>query len=127
MSERFLIDECLSVELVSVAHAEGFEAYHVAHYGFAGKKDPSVFARVQQEGFVFVTNNRDDFVDLAGRVDLHAGLVVILPQARREAQKVLFAAVLRHIVELGSIINRVIEIDANGVIDTFGLPPEADR
>jgi hypothetical protein len=35
---RFLIDECLSVELVSVAGEAGHEAHHVAHVGRAGWK-----------------------------------------------------------------------------------------
>jgi hypothetical protein len=33
-----------------------------------------------------VTNNRNDFLALARSVDLHAGLVIILPSRRREAQ-----------------------------------------
>ena len=36
---RFLIDECLSVDLVAVAGRAGREAYHVAHIGEAGWKD----------------------------------------------------------------------------------------
>jgi hypothetical protein len=33
---RFLVDECLSVELVTVAAEAGDEAHHVAHVGKAG-------------------------------------------------------------------------------------------
>jgi hypothetical protein len=33
---RFLIDECLSVQLVAVAGEAGHEAHHVAHVGKAG-------------------------------------------------------------------------------------------
>jgi predicted nuclease of predicted toxin-antitoxin system len=33
---RFLIDECLSIDLVSVAHQAGHEAQHVARVGKAG-------------------------------------------------------------------------------------------
>ena len=36
---RFLIDECLSVDLVTVAGESGYEARHVAHVGRAGWKD----------------------------------------------------------------------------------------
>jgi predicted nuclease of predicted toxin-antitoxin system len=32
---RFLIDECLSVDLVSVANRAGHEAQHIAHIGEA--------------------------------------------------------------------------------------------
>ncbi|HEY4212377.1 MAG TPA: DUF5615 family PIN-like protein [Steroidobacteraceae bacterium] len=33
---RFLVDECLSLDLVTVATEGGFEAHHVAHVGKAG-------------------------------------------------------------------------------------------
>ena len=39
---RFLIDECLSPLLVSVAAQSGYEAYHIAHLGKAGWTDPEV-------------------------------------------------------------------------------------
>lgn len=81
---RVLIDECLSVRLVEVAQQAGFEAYHVAHRGWAALKDPALFVRIQDESFTFVTNNRDDFIALVREVDLHAGLIVILPNVRRD-------------------------------------------
>jgi predicted nuclease of predicted toxin-antitoxin system len=37
---RFLIDECLSPSLASLAHDRGLEAYHVAHRGWSAVKDP---------------------------------------------------------------------------------------
>lgn len=58
---RFLIDECLTIDLVSVAHETGHEAQHVAHVGKAGWKDWNV-ARYAAEGdFVVVTSNASDF------------------------------------------------------------------
>jgi predicted nuclease of predicted toxin-antitoxin system len=36
---RFLIDECLTVDLVTVAHHAGHEARNVALVGKAGRKD----------------------------------------------------------------------------------------
>jgi predicted nuclease of predicted toxin-antitoxin system len=36
---RFLIDECLTVDLVTVAREAGHEAQHVAQVGRAGWKD----------------------------------------------------------------------------------------
>jgi predicted nuclease of predicted toxin-antitoxin system len=41
-----LIDECLSPELVGIAHESGFEAHHVAHCGLSGAKDAAVFEKV---------------------------------------------------------------------------------
>jgi predicted nuclease of predicted toxin-antitoxin system len=46
---RFLIDECLTIDLVSVASQAGHEAQHVAHVGKAGWKDWNV-ARLAAAG-----------------------------------------------------------------------------
>jgi predicted nuclease of predicted toxin-antitoxin system len=39
---RFPIDECLTLDLVSIATQAGYEARHVAHVGKAGWKDWNV-------------------------------------------------------------------------------------
>jgi predicted nuclease of predicted toxin-antitoxin system len=54
---RFLIDECLSVDLVTVAGESGHEARHVAHLGRAGWKDWNVVRYARDGNFVLVTNN----------------------------------------------------------------------
>lgn len=119
MTERFLIDECLSVALVPVAHEEGFEVYHVAHIGLAGAKDRTVFARVREEGFVFATNNRADFLH---DVDLHAGLLVIVPSCRRDVQVALFRTALQRVAAIGSMVNKILEIDEGGRIHVYDWP-----
>lgn len=42
---RFLVDENLSVLLPEVAHARGYEATHINHYGL---RNPSIILRVLQ-------------------------------------------------------------------------------
>lgn len=54
---RFLIDECLSVDLVIVARQSGHEAQHVAHVGRAGWKDWNVARYAANGDFVLVTND----------------------------------------------------------------------
>ena len=49
---RFLIDECLSIDLVSIAGQAGHEAQHVARVGKAGWKDWNV-ARHAAEAAAF--------------------------------------------------------------------------
>jgi predicted nuclease of predicted toxin-antitoxin system len=122
MNEALLIDECLTVELVSVANELGMAAHHVAHIGLSGKPDHQVFKVVEVEGYIFVTNNRDDFLTLVQNVNLHAGLIVILPNCPREKQMELFRAALRYVQELGNLINRVLEIDGSGKIEVYPLP-----
>ena len=113
----------MSLRLVAVAHEEGFEAYHVAHRGWASLSDPALFARAIAESPVVVTNNRRNYLDLAGRADLHAGLVILLPTVRRERQVGLFRLALAHAAALPSIINTVVEIGDDEVPRSYALPP----
>jgi predicted nuclease of predicted toxin-antitoxin system len=76
---RFLIDECLHESLVGVAHAAGFEATHVNRLGLSGKPDWVLAERIAKDEFAFVTNNHLDFIQLFGKMELHAGLIVIVP------------------------------------------------
>lgn len=122
MKDPVLVDECLSPELAVIAHEFGVEAHHAARYGLKGAKDHVVFEAVKRRGFLFVTNNRDDFLDLVARADLHAGMIVILPNCRREQQASLFRAALRRVIELGGLVNQVLEIDEHGHIEIFDLP-----
>ena len=119
---RILIDECLSPALVEVAHDAGFEAYHVAHRGWSRLKDTALVKRAVEGGLTFMTNNRDDFVDLVKKVDLHAGLIVIVPNVPRDRQKALFRIALLAAATLPDTTNTVIEIDEDGVARAYELP-----
>lgn len=55
---RFLIDECLSIDLIPIA---GHDAQHVARIGKAGWKDWNVVRTAADGDFVLVTNNASDF------------------------------------------------------------------
>jgi hypothetical protein len=87
--------------------------------GLESKKDPVIFKRVAERGFVFVTNNRLDWHKLVSRVELHAGLIIILPNCRSTQQKVLFRAALEHAIAIGGLTNKVLEIDAEGTIGVY--------
>jgi len=119
---KFLIDECLSPALVTVAHERGFEAYHVAHRGWSGLKDPQLLEQLVDQELILVTNNRDDFLSLMSGVELHPGLVVLLDNVRRQRQVELFTAVLEVLRPLTSMINKVAEAASDGTISIFDLP-----
>jgi hypothetical protein len=70
----------------------------------------------------FVTNNRDDFVELIEKVDLHAGLIVFMLQGRRDVQKTMFRAALPHVRKVGGLINRVLEVEQSCEIRVYELP-----
>lgn len=106
---RFLIDECLHESLVGVAHDAGFEATHVNHLGLSGKLDWELTDRIVADEFTFVTNNRVDFIRLFGRMELHAGLIILVPNVIPSLQRALFEAALRYIAGR-ELINVVIEV-----------------
>jgi hypothetical protein len=79
--EKFLIDECVSVDLVDVAGRAGHGAYHVAHIGEAGCKDWNVTARPRLR----LRHQQCERLSasLCGG-GLHAVLVILLPMVGRD-------------------------------------------
>lgn len=75
---RFLVDECLSPDLVAIARDRGFsQSMHVTWLGLTSKKDWAIVRRAVKDGYVLVTNNTVDFTSLVGREEAHAGLVCL--------------------------------------------------
>jgi predicted nuclease of predicted toxin-antitoxin system len=110
---KFLIDECLSPELVAIARARGHgESTHVTWLGMRSRKDWSIVRRAVADGYVLVTNNATDFRPLLGREEVHAGLVCINMAASLmslEVQRRLFALALDRIGDREPI-NELLEI-----------------
>ena len=122
---RFLIDECLTVDLVTVAGISGHEARHVAHVGRAGWKDWNVVRYAGDGDFVLVTNNASDFRQHAAQ-PLHAGLVILIPAVNRVVQQRLFKAALDELAVIGEPVNRVLEVDLDGeevTLTLYDWPP----
>jgi predicted nuclease of predicted toxin-antitoxin system len=120
----FLIDENLSPALTSTANALGFAAFHVAHRGWASASDDQVLRRMLDESLTLVTNNWLDFKPMLAREGLHPGVVVILPNVRRQRQAELFALALLLIRDSDpplDMINTVLEVTAEGVVTRYAL------
>jgi predicted nuclease of predicted toxin-antitoxin system len=111
---KFLIDECLSVGLVTVAEQHGHEAWHVAHIGRAGWKDWNVARYARDRDLILVTTNASDFRQLYAAQPLHAGLVILIPAVSREVQQQLFHSALDELAAIGEPVNRVLEVDLDG-------------
>lgn len=107
---RFLIDECLSPDLVIDAGEAGYEAHHVARVGKAGWQDWNVVRYACDGNLVLVTNNAADFRRLYAAEPLQAGLVIILPNDVRMVQRRVFLAVLDLLDEIGEPVNQVVEV-----------------
>ena len=122
---KFLIDECLTIDLVLAASHEGYEAQHVARVGKAGWKDWNVAKYAGAGEFILVTNNASDFRRLYAADLLHPGLVIIIPNVRRVVQQQLFKAAIKMLEEKGEPINQVLEVNLAGdevVLTIYDLP-----
>ncbi len=114
---KFLIDECLHTSLVTLAHDAGHVCEHGNFLGLGGRKDWQLITRIRREYYTFVTNNRTDFTALYAKEELHAGLVIILPNVTPSRQRELFRAALSHIGKR-DLINAVLEVDLAGATAT---------
>jgi predicted nuclease of predicted toxin-antitoxin system len=110
---RLLIDECLHTSLVKIAHESGVAADHVTHLGLSGLKDWQIMETVIQRDYIFVTNNRTDFLALYRKHRLHPGLVILVPNVTPGRQQQLLGAVLLHLADREPV-NAVIEATFSG-------------
>jgi predicted nuclease of predicted toxin-antitoxin system len=110
---RFLIDECLHESLVGVAHRANFEATHVNHLGLSGRLDWELAERIVNDEFTFVSNNRVDFIRLFARMELHAGIIIIVPNAVPAVQRALFDAAILYLAGK-ELVNPAIEMRLEG-------------
>jgi len=126
---KFLVDECLSPDLVAIARARGHgESMHVTWLGLRSRKDWSIVRRAIDDGYVLVTNNSTDFMSLLRRQKIHAGLVclnVAHGLMSLDVQKRLFALALDRLGNREPI-NEMLEItlmdDRSVRIDRYDLP-----
>jgi hypothetical protein len=129
---KFLIDECLSLDLVEVARGRGFvESSHVVWMGKAGWKDWELKPFILEGDWTLVTRNSVDFRGSADNlgasgqfadVPLHAGLICINgPDGMTaEVQCELFEAVLDEIGNV-QLVNEVVEVDLESLDDEFTI------
>jgi predicted nuclease of predicted toxin-antitoxin system len=113
---KFLVDECLSPDLVTIARSRGHgESTHVTWLGLRSRKDWAIVRRAIADGYVLVTNNATDFMALLRREKVHAGLVCINVAhglMSLDVQKRLFALALDRLAD-HEPINELLEITLN--------------
>jgi hypothetical protein len=77
--------------------------------------------------YVLVTNNRLDFIKIYRNFDVHAGLVVIIPNVTARRQRVLFGSIIDHLRGEASLVNKLVEIDGDGHIHMVDWPVQIDQ
>jgi predicted nuclease of predicted toxin-antitoxin system len=124
---KFLIDECLHTSLVQVAVERGHVATHVNYQGLSGVQDWNLMQPIRNGEFTFVTNNAHDFRRLYAREEIHAGLVILIPNVPPSEQRELFDAVLADLDATPGLVNEAIEVGVVGgeiEITRYDLPHE---
>jgi predicted nuclease of predicted toxin-antitoxin system len=122
---NFLIDECLHTSLVQVAVDRGHEATHVNYRGLSGVKDWNLMAPIRENEFTLVTNNAGDFRRLYAQEEIHAGLVILIPNVPPSEQRALFDAALDELAAAPGLINEALEVsvvDEEFQINRYELP-----
>jgi len=117
---KFFIDECISPSLSQHLNQDGLhDAIHPRDRGRLRDPDHVVFARAIEADRIIVTENADDFRKLAGRVNVHPGLIILPSVARAEAQR-LMDIVIAHLTDAGGerpqdlLVNSVLNHYARG-------------
>lgn len=118
---RFLIDECLSPKRVNVGPALA-EITHVNFRGLAWQPDIVIAQWCVEHDHVLVTNNGRDFRRHYADMEVHPGVVVLLPSVDRDRQCSIFAAALPSIAARPDLINTLIEIRLDGSMDVIDWP-----
>ena len=123
---RFLIDENLSPALVEPARRRGFEAMHVNYLGLRTETDWDLLKVIAEQDWVLVTNNAIEFRGRYRDIELHPGVIFLLPAVRRAEQLRLFEAALHHVSTDGDMVNRAldVEFDRNraAIVTAYDLP-----
>ncbi len=122
---RFLVDENLSVLLPEAAHARGYEATHINHYGLRQAKDWDILKVVAEEDWVLVTNNAIEFRGRFQYLEVHPGVVFLIPAVARAQQIELFCAALDVIDQFPDMVNIALDVTYAGDqirVNRYALP-----
>lgn len=126
IAPRFLIDENLSPALAEAARERGFEAMHVNHLGLRTETDWDLLKVIAEQDWVLVTNNAIEFRGRYRRIELHPGVVFLLPAFRRAGQVRLFEAALDHLRTQPDLVNRALDVtvdaDGSAIVTLYDLP-----
>jgi len=121
---RLLLDENLSPSIVRRLVEAGHDVWHVRDRGLSGAPDHVVWRRAIDDARVLVTINERDFVKLAGREELHGGLVTLPFGTTRDEQ---FALIVRAIAAFDAqdgagSINAWLRVGLDGAAEIVELP-----
>lgn len=125
---HLFLDECISPRVAEPLRAEGHYVVPLRDVDGLGEPDYMVLRRCIDGDFVLVTQNARDFRNLVGREKIHPGLI-ILPNLDRRQTEALLRQAIDYLVRCGNpvdlMVNRVLEVSANGDLRIDHLPATA--
>jgi predicted nuclease of predicted toxin-antitoxin system len=121
---KLLIDEDLSPSVAQAIRADGFDACHVRDRKMLGDKDHRVLDKAFEEDRIVVTANVDDFVKLARKRDLHAGMVLIEDGGLHRAQQLAVVSAAVAFMQDQDMANRVLWVRLDGTMEFEDIPSE---
>jgi hypothetical protein len=126
LTNKLLVDECLSGSLVAAAKERGLLAHYVPHIGKAGWQDYNLAPFAVENDYTVVTNNRRHFLREYAKLGVHNGLIIIVPSVRPAIQRVLFARALDAVSERNDdIVDQVVEVLLDGSVHVREWASEA--
>lgn len=103
---------------------DGIDACHVRDRDLLGVKDPGVLDKAFEEDRILVTANVDDFVRLARKRALHAGMILIEDGGLyRDEQLAVIRKAIGVIQNEADIVNRVLWVGLDGGMEFETIPP----
>ena len=112
--DPILIDERLSPKLGSVARERGLVAFHALWVGMAGAEDWDLAALTAEWDDIIVTNKRRDFRCPHAQLEVHDGLIIIVPTVSTDEQTRLFEVALDIADQQDTLINLLIAVHIDG-------------
>ncbi|PPQ35126.1 DUF5615 family PIN-like protein [Rhodopila globiformis] len=115
--DPILIDECLSPYLAGTAKERGYVAMHVAWLNREGADDRVLAMLAAERDYIIVTNNRRDFLRIYAQLEVHNGLIIIVPTVAADEQCRLSGLALDTVECQDSLINLLVEVRADGSVE----------
>jgi predicted nuclease of predicted toxin-antitoxin system len=96
---------------------KGYQADYVTHLGKSGWQDWNLVRFAVANDYIIVTDNRRDFLKEYARLEVHAGLIILLPKGTRDKQMALFQKALDvYSGRNDDLLNKVLEAARDGSV-----------
>lgn len=116
----------LSIRLPEQLARQDLHAAHVVHRGLGGSPDHAIWKYANEKDFTVVTVNAGDYLRLAGRTEVHGGVIVIRESGLDAGGQLarIMAAVqeIRHYGE-DRLVNHVVDVMDEQTINWIPIPP----